>query len=509
MNLSAPLGDTDARGALLDAARRSAMAELWRRREVWPLLEALLDRDQLADARSIFAGVDIQRGELPKDDYVLDISRQRGKSWLCCVLWIVLCHCIPGFVVKYCAQEQKSVRAIVQPTVDAVVADCPEDMRPRFVSDDSKWMFDNGSNCTAAGANNKGYVALRGQKAHMVIKDESGFYDDYDAVDRVLAAQLSTTKGFSIDASTPPETPAHPYTVVAVAARLRGRYSHRKIYNHPRMTPEEVDAFLKKEAAKKGLTLEQFKKTTYYLREFECQHVMEEGRAIVPEWAHVDRALVVREYPRPNRYTAYHVLDPGQTKSLFVGLCAFWHFVEGVLVVERETVLRYPDDAEAGEALVEAENVNWKEDLEADAIDAVLRKSDVDPSLLKFLAKHPYNLSFQATEKGNADAALNAMRAALAGGQILIHPRCTTLLLTLETGMWNKQRTGWEYNDRTGHADAIAALSYMWRNVQKDRNPGLRHSQSGHALPPGVVTASAGNALRTIRSALKVAKPLG
>lgn len=96
-----------------DEIRRAAMEELWRRGEVWPLLEALLDRDQFADAQAIFADCDIQNGELPKDDYVLDISRQRGKSWLCCVLWMVLCHCLKGFVVKYCAQEQKSVRAIV------------------------------------------------------------------------------------------------------------------------------------------------------------------------------------------------------------------------------------------------------------------------------------------------------------------------------------------------------------------------------------------------------------
>ena len=485
MSLSAPLAATEeTRAALLAAAKSAAMAELWRRRQVWPLLEALLDRDQLADARAIFQGVDIQKRELPRDDYVLDISRQRGKSWLCCVLVAVLGRCLPGLFVKYAAQEQKSVRAIVQPTMDAVFADCPKELRPRFVQDDSKWVFDNGSNITAAGCNNKGYVALRGQKAHIVVKDESGFYDDYDAVERVLAPQLQTTRGFSIDASTPPETPGHPYTVVAKAAKLRGRYSHRKIYNHPRMTPDEVEAFLTKEAGKKGQTLEQFKQTTYYLREFECQHVMEEGRAIVPEWAHVNQAEVVRAHPRPPRYTAYHVIDPGETRSLFVGLAGFWHFTDGVLVVERETVLRYPDDAEAGEALLRTEKANWAEDLALGRIDAILRRSDVAPALHKLLAKAPYLLPFQATEKDNAEGALNTMRSALAAGQIIIHPRCTTLLLTLETGIWNKQRSGWEYNDRTGHADAIAALTYMWRNVQKERNPGMQHTHTGAPVPP-------------------------
>lgn len=504
MNSSgSPVTDAKAIAEVAAAQLRSlAMAELWRRAEVWPLLEALLDRDQLSDARKIFEGCDLGKYQLPKDDYVLDISRQRGKSWLCVTLAGVLSHCIRGLFVKYAAQEQKSVRAIVQPTMDAVFADCPEELKPKFVPDDSKWVFPNRSNITAAGCNNKGYVALRGQKAHIVFKDESAFYDDYEAVDRVLAPQLQTTKGFSIDASTPPETPGHPYTIVAKAAELRGRYSHRTIYNHPRMTPEEIEAFLTKEAGKKGLTLEQFKQTTYYLREFECRHVIEEGRAIVPEWQHLDKAQVVREHARPHRYTAYHAIDPGETKSLFFGLLGFWHFTDGVLAVEREVVLRYPDDTEAGEALVAAERENWAQDLAAGVIESVIRKSDVSPALLKALGKHPFNLPFTATEKDNADAALSSMRAALARGQIIIHPRCKTLLLTLETGMWNKQRTDFEYTERTGHADAIATLTYLWRNVQPHRNPGAVHTPAGNVPVRSQQARAAASAIRRVSSAL-------
>lgn len=466
-----------------DEIRRAAMEELWRRGEVWPLLEALLDRDQFADAQAIFADCDIQNGELPKDDYVLDISRQRGKSWLCCVLWMVLCHCLKGFVVKYCAQEQKSVRAIVQPTVDAIKATMPEEMRPAFVHDDSKWVFPNGSNCTAAGAENKHYTALRGQKSHLNIKDEAAFYPDYEAVERVLAPQTQTTKGFAIDASTPPESPGHPYTTVAKNAKRRGRYSHRTIYNHPRMTPDEVESYLRKEADKKGLTLEQFKQTTYYRREFLCEHVIEETRVIVPEWQHVDESRVVVEYARPSRYTAYSIIDPGETRSLFVGLHGLWDFVAGVLYVERETVLRYPSTSDSGEALVRAERELWADDMRDGRIDTVIRKSDVDVTLIRDLAKHPYNLQFEATEKTNADAARNATRAAIAQGQVLINPSCKVLLLTLDTGIWNKQRTSYEFHEQIGHADAWDALCYMWRNVQRNRNPML--TAPAHVHVPG------------------------
>ncbi len=125
---------------------------------------------------------------------------------------------------------------------------------------------------------------------------------------------------------------------------------------------------------------------------------------------------------------------------------------------------------------MKAERELWKEDLANGRIDAVIRKSDVEMVLIRDLAKHPYNLGFEVTEKTNADAARNDTRAALAKYQILIHPRCKTLLLTLDTGIWNKSRTSYEFDEQIGHADGWDALCYMWRNVQRNLNP--------NAFPP-------------------------
>jgi hypothetical protein len=50
---------------VLEAARKEARAELWRRRKVWPLLELYLDKDQLADIRAFLAGGDAELGRLP------------------------------------------------------------------------------------------------------------------------------------------------------------------------------------------------------------------------------------------------------------------------------------------------------------------------------------------------------------------------------------------------------------------------------------------------------------
>jgi hypothetical protein len=196
---------------------------------------------------------------------------------------------------------------------------------------------------------------------------------------------------------------------------------------------------------------------------------MEEGRALVPEWPAVAEACT-REWVRPERFTAYTVVDPG-SQDLFIGLHSFYDFVAARAVVEDETVLRDPSTDEAGEALAAGEARAWGEDLAAGRVESVLRFSDVDYRLVKDLAAAPYNMPFVFTEKSDVESARNNARAMLARGEIIIHPRCKTLLLTLETAIWNERRTDIVRTRQTGHADAFMALVYLVRNLQKTRNP--------------------------------------
>lgn len=479
-----------------EAVRKAARAELWRRRKVWPLLEVYLDRDQLEDARAILQGADVEAGELPQDDFCLDISRQRGKSWLCCTLAAVLCHCVPCFLVNYAAQEQKSVRQIVAPTFAAILEACPAELRPRFDRQDNVWLWDNGSRVRAFGCNNKQYTAGRGPRSHLNIKDECGFYDDYEAVDAVLAPQLQTTGGFTICASTPPETPSHPHSAVVTAHKLAGRYSHRTIYNHPRMSPAEVERFLAKEAAKKGMTLAAFKRTTYYLREFLAMHVVEETKAVVPEWSSpLDEDVpegqslgdsLVREVPRPRLFDTYSGADFGFRKHPSAILYAYWHWEAGALVVEDESppLYRTRTDALAAayrqqaaalwptsapkpflEAKPDREGKYWE------PWRAIGDQSGRGAEVLEDLAKEHHLAWTPANKSDNLEVRVNNLRKLVAEGKLWVHPRCKHLRHQLATGLWADKSKADFAEDAAGHLDHLAALVDLACSVDRQRNP--------------------------------------
>lgn len=505
---------------VLEEARREARAELWRRREVWPLLELYLDRDQLEDIRRFMEGGDAVRGRLPSADWCDDISRQRGKSWKWTVFAVVWCHCHPAQAVKYLAQYGTSVRGIIAPTIATLIEDMPREYRPRSkglesIGEDKvdhKWHFPHPgrgeSVLHAAGANNQHYKALRGPWASLLIQDECGFYDDFEGVQRALRPMLITRKGAGVYSTTPPESPAHPYEVTCQALKAAGRYVHRTIHNHPRLTAEEVDGILMNEAKRLGMTLAQFKRTTYYRREFLCLHVTEETKAVVPEWNEVledggeeGRTLadvLVREVPRPRLCDTYSSFDFGFTRHPSAGLFAFWDYENARLVVEDETPPLYRTRTDKL-ALAYREKCRelWPLSGPPPFLEAVPAPPDVDvktsevrdpggfwlpylavgdkggrgAEVLVELAKDHALHWAGAVKETDLEIMVNDLRRLVGAGKLVVHPRCTHLRKQLATGLWaDKMKTDFA-EDSTGHLDHLAALVYLVRAVDRQRNP--------------------------------------
>ena len=508
---------------LLEEARTEARAELWRRRRFWPLMELYLDRDQLADLRAFFeaSGGDGERGIVPSGDWCDDISRQRGKSWKWTVVCVAWCHCFPGQQAKYLAQYGTSVRGIIEPTIKQLLADMPPEFRPKYRGEeaihednqDHKWHFPHKkggeSVLHATGANNQHYKALRGPRAHWLIQDECGFYDDFDGVQASLRPMLITTRGANIYATTPPETPAHPYERTFLALKAVGRISHRTIHNHPRLTPDEVDAVLAREAVRMGLSLTAFKRTTFYRREYLCLHVLEETRAIFPEWiAPVDEAAedliartvgedLTREVGPPVLFDTYTSYDFGFVRHPSAGLYAYWDFPGARLVVVDEAgpLYRARTD-ELARAHREKCRELWpssgaKPFLEATEEEAQVGK-DGKPmdrqgfwlprmsigdkggrggEVLTELAKEHGLAWTGALKETDLEVMVNDSRRLIGAGKLVVHPRCKNLLKQLSTGLWaDKQKTDFEESGE-GHLDFLAALVYLVRAVDRQRNP--------------------------------------
>lgn len=491
----------DIRSALL----REYRAELWRRRQVWPLLEEYLDAHQLEDLRRFFEGCDVQRAELPGKDWYDELSRQRGKSFKWCTLAVVWCHCHPGQYVKYAAQLGVSVRGIVAPTVNKLVADMPEEMRPAEDKVDHLWRFPKASGqepseLKAAGVNLGHYDDLRGPKSHLVVQDECAFYDDFNKVQEVLGPQTSTTKGVTVYATTPPWSPTHPLGQTREALKGKGRYVLRTIYEHPRMSPEDIEAFLTKEAVKKGLSLEQFKATTYYRREFLCMWVAEATRAVTPEWTDVAGEphpegktwgdVHFADLPRPRFFDAYDSLDIGFTRDPSAWLGGYWDWENGRLVIEAETpALFRKHGGELAEIIKERRRLLWPASLPNPSQEARLSPCGTywlpyvsvgdaggnGAERLAEIAKE--GVHFDYATKADLESMVNAVRRLISQGKLWVSKRCEVLQRQLATGLFaDTSKSDFERDGASGeHLDHVAALMYLVRHINRQRCP----------IPPG------------------------
>lgn len=487
-----------------------ARAELWRRRQFWPLMELYLDRDQLQDLRAFFAasGGDGGRGRVPSGDWWDDISRQRGKSYKWTVVAVAWCHCFPRQSVKYLAQFGTSVRGIIAPTIALLIADMPREFRPKAPSaeamkvdnQDHKWHFPHRggeSVLHATGANNQHYKALRGPRAHWLIQDECAFYDDFEDVQSALRPMLITTQGACVYPTTPPTTPAHPSEKRFQALRSIGRISHRTIHNHPRLSPADVESLLEREATGLGMTLTAFKRTTFYRREYLCLHVLEESKALIPEWiAPVGEAaeeLLARtvgeeltfEPPRPVLYETYTSWDFGFTRHPSAGLFAYWDFPAARLVVVDEVGPMYrPRTDGLAKAHCDKLRELWPASAPPPFLEAVRDprgfwrphiaigdKGGRGEEVLTELAKEHDIAWTGAIKEADLEVMVNAVRGLVGAGKLVVNPRCKNLLRQLATGLWaDKQKTDFEETP-DGHLDFIAALVYLVRSVDRQRNP--------------------------------------
>lgn len=453
-----------------------------------------LDDDQQADSEKLWS---------VHDDFMAAISRQRGKSHWACVEALAFGLRFPGCGIGYVAKTLKHTNTIVEPRFRTILTDCPEDIRPEFDTQKGFWTFPNGSRIYVAGTDNKHYEKLRGPTLHFLVKDEAGFFDDYEEVDAAVAPTLTTTRGICLEISSPPETVGHPFESRFRAAQGRGRFAQRSIYGHPRMTPEEVETFIAKEAGKRAMSVEEFKRTTYFRREFLAEFVTEETRAVVPGWNQEREKECVREYARPEFFDGYVGLDLGFGDP-HAALFAFVDFAAHKLVVEDELLLRHANTEKLADALKAKEAEVWgsnkwagtlrgardvlelPEYLQEATADGAppqpyLRVGDNDPLALADL-QQKHRLTFLPTAKDEKHLQLDLLDILVRRGDIVIHPRCKGLIRQLYTTVWNRPRTSYE-RAAGEHGDLIDALVYLVRNVRWHKDPrppgyGVRHDDT-------------------------------
>jgi hypothetical protein len=397
--------------------------------------------------------------------FYLNCGRRWGKTFLMAIIAIECALRTPNAVVKVVAPTAKLVRSTLRPIYNLIFEDCPKNLRPKWNTMDGEYRFPNGSVVSLAGCEDGSEENLRGAKADLVIFDECGFIKNLSYVARsILGPMLLTTGGMMIYASTPPPSAAHDSAKIYHELKARNQVVTRTVFDNPRLDPEKRDAFFDDERGM--LSLENFKKSVSFRREYMAEFIVDSTRAVVPEWDADKEKECVGEHPAPPYYDRYVSADWGFRRDASGVLFGYYDFASGIIVIENE-VLLFKERTERMAALIRGmEKETWPSN------DVYLRFGDgagmgaqvnEDMQLL-------HGMTFLNPRKDLKELQVNDLRIWVSQGRLRIHPRCKMLLYQLQTTVWDATRKEFERSSE-GHGDLLDALIYLCRNVQREKNP--------------------------------------
>lgn len=390
--------------------------------------------------------------------HVTVFSRQSGKSFGALVIATELCLSKVGVTVCYIAPTLKQCKRIVKSNFDDILKDCPTECKPKYNSQESVWIFPNGSKIELYGFNAEEIEAARGPKAHMIIVDECGFMKGLKyGLRSVLYPKLNTTKGAMLLISTLPKSQGHEFWEIVKKAKYDELLIDRNIYDCPRYTKDDIDTFAEEVG---GYDSVEFK------REYLNIMLADEEYAVIPEANQELMDLIVKEHTSPPFFDTYVSMDIGVKDLTFI-LFSYYDFAAGKLIIQDELTFKgkafTTANIAAGLERKERELWNMKK--------PYLRVADNNNGILLNDLNIDYNYPFIATLKDNKHAWVNQIRIMLAEERILINPKCKQLKFHLENATWNKNRTDYDRSLDGGHYDGIDALAYMIRNVAFNKNP--------------------------------------
>lgn len=395
---------------------------------------------------------------------VIGASRQLGKSFMLCTIAIEECIQFDNRVVKIIAPEVKMIRRIMRPLMREILQDCPEELVPSYTTADHIYKFPNGSEIQIAGTDNGHAESIRGTKAHLCIVDEAGFCSDLKyIVQSILIPTTTTTQGKIILSSTPSKSNDHDFVTFWHQAEANGAFIKRTIYDNPRLTAEQIEQLARAIGGKNSVD---------FRREFLCELITSEDDAIIPEFNLELEEEIVKEWARPPYYDAYTAMDIG-FRDLTVVLYGYYDFKNAKIIIEDETVISgkklLTDDL--AKMIQDKEKKLWISPMTLESKSPVLRISDDNNLILLNDLQGKHNLTFLPVYKDSQDAMLNNLRMLIKKRQIIINPRCKTLIAHLRYGIWNKSRTSYMRSSDNGHFDAIDSLKYMARSINFQKNP--------------------------------------
>lgn len=436
-------------------SRAEAIKELWRRGELSWKLDAVQKQMHSFYYTSAFK------------THTWLLARRSGKTYLLCVLALEQCIKNPNSIVKFVSPTKLQVNNNVRPLFKKLLEDCPEDVKPEFRTKDYIYYFPNGSEIQLAGTDSGHAEKLRGGDSHICIVDEAGSCDYLDSVVKsILLPTTLITRGKLILASTPPEQSGHDFIKFIEEAELKGSLVKKTVFDNPRISKDQLEELIQELG---GLTSDAAR------RELLCEIVKDSSTSVIPEATDELYKEIVKEWPKPLHYDAYEAMDLG-FNDLTVVLFGYYDFRAAKIIIEDEYIvngqsLHLPNLVEK---IKDTERKLWFNYLTNEQKKPTKRVSDIDYIVLNEIRRISNNeINFEATKKDNNEAAINTIRVMLAKKQLIINPKCETLLRHLKNVKWkssnNKEKFARSPDD--GHYDAVDALKYLIRSINLTKNP--------------------------------------
>ena len=405
------------------------------------------------------------------------VTHNCGKSYLLCILALEQCLKEPNTIVKYVAQTKMQCKSIILPIFKQILEDCPDELKPDFSGKDFIFTFKNGSEIQLAGTDNGHAEKLRGGSSWLNILDEAGSCNDLkNIVTSVLTPTTLTTNGKTILASTPPEDYDHEFNAYVEDAEVKGTLTIKTIEDNTRLSKEQIAEAIEEMGGRNAVECR---------REYFCERIKSENNSVLPEATQDLMKEIVREHPKPAYYDSYVSMDLG-LNDLTVVLFAYYDFRSGKLIIEDEIVKDYKSLhlSKLGEEIWQKEGQLWTNIMINERITPYSRVSDTNLVATNEIMKSTNNkVVFQSAKKDDLKAAVNNLRVLLDNKNIYIDPKCKTLIRHLVNARWAKAGGRNQFNRSAdgGHNDALAALIYLTRAVNFQKNP----YPHGYNLPPG------------------------
>lgn len=388
-------------------------------------------------------------------------GRRCRKSTLLLILHAECCIRNPDVQTAYVAPVEKGLSDYISPIVGVVFNDCPDDLLPKFRTQQNDLLFPNGSRVVFNGCNMRQYRYMRGQKLALATVDEMAEVDDLEgAVDDVLFPAVWDSHGEMVLSGTPPVIPSpdHPVMRYVETAKINDSYWHATVYDAGYSESEIAEAM--HEVGIDGKDSSRFK------REFLAEFIRDESAVIVPEF---NEKLHVRQTPHP---VYYDLLYKGSGCDLGVAdktveIFGYYDFPSARIVVEREFVIEGSEvrtDVFAERHKRAIQELGWRER-------ASFWSDNSNLMLLNDLS-HLHDIQISATEKEDKAEWLNLIRIMFKQGRIIIDQSCKLLIATLNGAFWKDAlKKDYGRSMALGHMDALDALIYFVRNLRMGENP--------------------------------------